>query len=287
MEEWPPMDNQPNSPDHELTTPITRAGGPATIPPAAGGPAGRARPSRPKKTSTGRIIGLAAAGLVAVVVILLVGSELWFRHSVSSCLSTNIKQATGGDASVSLSKEPTLIQYFSGTAPSLDINVDNLNNTPGLSARLHLTDVKVSGDNRIGSATIQGSMTADGILARVKSVPLIGDPKVVLDSQAGTIDITGTMLFAPLELTLKPELTDNKLQLAASKVQVMGFGVPDDLAQQVIDAVSGQLPTPKGLTASNLAVTSQAVSVTYSGTNVIPADLSTGNNAVSGNCSFL
>ncbi|MFC7754611.1 LmeA family phospholipid-binding protein [Tsukamurella soli] len=224
---------------------------------------------------------------MAVLVIVLVGSELWFRHSSTSCISKMVKNATGADASVSLSKEPVLIQYFSGTAPSIDIDIkDDLNNTPGLSARLHLTNVEVNSPNTIGSATVQGSMSADGILSRVKSVPLIGDPKVQLDSAAGDIDITGTMLFAPLELQLKPEMVDNKLQLTASKVSMMGFGVPDNLAQQVIDAVSGQLPTPKGLTLNSVQVTDNAVNVVYSGHNVTPADIASGGTGNSvGNCS--
>ncbi|MDF0528316.1 DUF2993 domain-containing protein [Tsukamurella sp. 8F] len=264
------MDTPPNNPQQ--------------TPPAGGVTSRVAKPGR--KRSTGRIVGLSAVGLVALLVIVLVGSELWFRHSSTSCIADMVKKGTGADAKVSLSKKPVLLQYASGTAPSIDIDIpDNLNNTPGLSAKLHLTDVQVKGDNKIGSATVVGSMSSDGILSRVKSVPLVGDPKVKLDKGAGTIDITGTMLFAPLEINLKPELKGGKLQLTAGKVNVMGFGVPDDLAQQLIDAVDGGLPTPKGLKADDVDVTDQNVSVTYSGQNVTPADLASGSNDLGGGCS--
>ncbi|MGC5024789.1 LmeA family phospholipid-binding protein [Tsukamurella sp. DT100] len=259
---------------------------PTQIPP--GGPSGQGGPAKPaKQRSTGKLIGLAAAGLVAVLVIVLVGSELYIRNHVQNCLADNIKKGTSAnDVKVSFEKTPMLIQNASGKIPSIDIQVDGMQGTAGLNAHLLLKGVEPSGDNKIDDATILGTFTADGIKNKVVSSQVISDPKVTLNTAANQIEISGTAVILPVTVNLKPTIKDNKVVLTASKASVFGIGVPDDLAQQLITAVA-DIPTPKGLTASDLKMTDEGISLRYSGQNVLPKDIESGSDVGATNCSVV
>ncbi|KXO98607.1 LmeA family phospholipid-binding protein [Tsukamurella pseudospumae] len=259
---------------------------PAQIPPSGpsgqGGPGGPGKPPKAKR-STGKLIGLIAAGLVALVVIAFVGIELYVRNHIEGCLADNIKGgAKANDVSVSFAKTPMLIQNASGKMSSIDINIDGMQGTSGLNVHILLKGVDPSGDNKIDDATILGEFTADGIKNKVSQVPLLSDPKVTLNPSANQIEITTGLIT----INLTPSIKDNKVVLTASKASIFGFGVPDDLAQQVITAIA-DIPTPNGLTASDLKMTDQAVSVRYSGQNVLPKDIESGNDVGATNCSVL
>ncbi|TWS21136.1 DUF2993 domain-containing protein [Tsukamurella asaccharolytica] len=265
---------------------------PTQIPPGGpsgqGGRGGGGKPAKPaKQRSTGKLIGLAAAGLVAVLVIVLVGSELYIRNHVQNCLADNIKQGTrASDAKVGFAKTPMLIQNASGKISSIDIQVDGMQGTPGLNAHILLKGVEPSGENKIDDATIVGTFTADGIKNKVVSSQVISDPTVTLNAAANRIEISGTAVIVPVTVNLTPTIKDNKVVLTASKASVFGIGVPDDLAQQLITAVA-DIPTPNGLTASDLKMTDEGISLRYSGQNVLPKDIESGADVGATNCSVL
>lgn len=260
---------------------------PTRIPPgqSGGGPGNTGEPA--KKRSTGKIIALAAVGLVALVVIALVGSELYIRNHVQNCLADNVKSGTNAnDVKVSFEKTPMLIQNASGKIPSIDIQIDGLQGTSGLNAHIMLKGVEPGGDNKVDDATILGTFTADGIKNKVVGSQVISDPKVTLNPSENQIEISGTAVILPVTVNLKPTIKDNKVVLTASKASVFGIGVPDDLAQQLITAVA-DIPTPKGLTASDLKMTDEGISLRYSGQNVLPKDIESGGDVGATNCSVL
>lgn len=300
-----PTSPQQTTPMNAATPPPAQRGpvgpGPGPVGPGPGGPGGPTGPGGPagpvnvgpsqppaqrSQKSKSKIIGLSAAGLVAVLVILLVGSELYFRNSVQSCLGENIKNGTkANDVSVSLSKKPMILQA-TGKLPSIDIQATGLNATEGLNAHILLKGVEPSGDNRVDDATIQGTFTADGIKNKVSQTGVLSNPTVNLNTSANQIEITGTAIIVPITINLKPTLQDNKVVLTASKASVMGVGVPDDLAQQLITAIA-DIPTPQGLTASDLKMTDQGVSVTYTGKNVLPKDIESSGDTGAVSCSVI
>lgn len=263
---------------------------PPTQGPSGRGPQGEpGKPGKPakKKLSKGKIIGLSAVGLVALLVILLVGSELYIRNHVQNCLADNVKQGTQAEnVDVSFAKTPMLIQNASGKISSIDIQIDGMQNTPGLNAHLLLKGVEPSGDNKVDDATILGTFTADGIKNKVAGSQVISDPKVTLNTAENQIEISGTAVILPVTVNLKPTIKDNKVVLTASKASVFGIGVPDDLAQQLITAVA-DIPTPKGLTASDLKMTEEGISMRYSGQNVLPKDIESGSDVGASNCSVV
>ncbi len=288
------MDTNPNNPQY---VPPSQGGQPNFPPPqqpmgAPSGPGGAGEPPKAPKApkaprSKGKLIGLVAAGVVALLVVLLVGSELYIRNHVQNCLADNVKSGTkANDVKVSFAKTPMLIQNASGKIDSIDIQIDGMQGTPGLNAHLLLKGVEPSGDNKVDDATIVGTFTADGIKNKVSQVQVISDPKVTLNPSANQIEISGTAVIFPVTINLKPSIKDNKVVLTASKASVFGIGVPDDLAQQLITAVA-DIPTPKGLTASDLKMTDQGISLRYSGQNVLPKDIESGNDVGATNCSVV
>ncbi|WP_158636095.1 LmeA family phospholipid-binding protein [Tsukamurella sputi] len=261
---------------------------PTQIPPTGpSGPGGQGGGTPAKKRSTGKLIGLAAAGVVALLVILLVGSELYIRNHVQNCLADNIKSGTkANDVKVSFEKTPMLIQNASGKIPSIDIQIDGMQGTSGLNAHILLKGVEPGGDNKVDDATILGTFTAEGIKNKVSQVQVLTDPKVTLNSAANQIEVSGTAVIFPVTVNLKPTIKDNKVVLTASKASIFGVGVPDDLAQQLITAVA-DIPTPNGLTASDLKMTDEGISLRYSGQNVNPKDIESGSDVGATNCSVV
>ncbi|WP_041944496.1 LmeA family phospholipid-binding protein [Tsukamurella paurometabola] len=289
-----PLPASPQQVPPQQTVPMSAA----TPPAGPGGPGGPGNPgpmnvgpSQPpaqrSEKSKSKIIGLTAAGLVAALVIILVGSELYFRNSVSSCLEDNVKNGTkANNVSVSFSKTPMVLQQLSGKIPSINIDAQGLNATDGLNANILLKGVDPGGDNRVDEAVIQGTFTADGIKNKVSQTGVLTNPTVNLNTSASQIEITGTALIVPITVNLKPTLKDNKVVLTASKASILGVGVPDDLAQQLISAIA-DIPTPQGLTASDLKMTDQGVSVTYTGKNVLPKDIESSGDMGSVSCSVI
>ncbi|WP_019202136.1 LmeA family phospholipid-binding protein [Tsukamurella sp. 1534] len=259
---------------------------PTQIPGGGGGDGGSGKPPK-RKMSSGKLIGLAALGLVAVLVILLAGSELYIRNHVQNCLADNIKNGTkANDVSVSFSKKPMLLQNASGKLSEIDIQANGLNGSPGLDAHILLKGVETGGDNRVDDATIVGSMSTEGIKQKVSQVQVLSEPQVSVNAAEKKIEVSGTAVILPVTITLTPTLKDNKVQLTASKASVMGFGVPDDLAQQLIDTFA-DIPTPKGLTAKDLQMNDQGITLTYTGQNVLPKDIESGGDVGATNCSVL
>lgn len=267
---------------------VAQQGPPTQIPPTGPSGQGGGGGGKPaKKRSTGKLIGLTAAGLVALLVIVLVGSELYIRNHVQNCLADNIKSGTkANDVKVSFEKTPMLIQNASGKIPSIDIQVDGMQGTSGLNAHILLKGVEPSGDNKVDDATILGTFTAEGIKNKVSQVQVLSDPKVTLNSAANQIEVSGTAVIFPVTVNLKPTIKDNKVVLTASKASIFGVGVPDDLAQQLITAVA-DIPTPAGLTASDLKMTDEGISLRYSGKNVLPKDIESGSDVGATSCSVV
>ncbi|GAA1081204.1 LmeA family phospholipid-binding protein [Tsukamurella spumae] len=262
---------------------------PAQIPP--GGPSGRGGPAEPakpaKQRSTGKLIGLVAAGIVALLVIVLVGSELYIRNHYQSCIADNIKTGTkANDVKVSFEKTPMLIQNARGKIPSVDIQIDGFNGVSGMSAHAVLKGVTPSGDNKADDAVIVGSLTLDGIKNQVLSVPGLSDPTVTLKPSENKIEVTGTAVILPVTVNLSPSIKDNKVEVTASKTTIFGVGIPDELVKQLVAAVA-DLPTPKGMTVQNLKMTDSGITLEYVGQNVPLNDLGTGAESGMKDCSIL
>lgn len=267
------MDTNPNIPQNYDPNRAQAPVPPST--PARSGP----------KRFTGKLIGLIAAGVVALLVIVLVGSELYFRNHYESCIADNVKSGTkANDVQVSFEKTPMLVQNFSGKIPSINIQIDGYNGVTGMSAHALLKGVEPSGDNKADDADIVGTLTTDGIKDQVLKVPGLSDPTVTLNPSANTIQITGTVVILPVTLNLTPTIKDNKVVVTPSKTSVFGIGIPDDLVMQVVAAVA-DVPTPVGMTTKDLKMTDQGITLRYVGQNVPLNDLGASTGAGATNCS--
>ena len=81
-------------------------------------------------------------------------------------------------------------------------------------------------------------------------------------------------------------IKDNKVVVTPSKTSIFGIGVPDDLVTEIVGAVA-DIPTPNGLTASDLKMTDEGISLRYSGQNVLPKDIESGSDVGATSCSVV
>lgn len=258
--------------------------------------------SSPRKRGKGKLIGLGAVAVILLIVIGLIGSELYFRNRVTNCLQNQFSSLTGEPVSVSLSRTPVLLQKLSNDYPYVQVDTDD---SRAGSMRLHARadQLSQSGDNlKVGSLNGTGFVTFQrvvelseqgqfgaanpnggtpnggtpdggtggtaGILSNTQISSVVGDPA------AGTIKVDATVQVAifpvPVSLTMKPVITDGKVTFDVEQASAFIFGIPADFAQQFVDGFGTTLfgDLTNQVTVRSLKVTAQGVDFTVSGHDV-------------------
>jgi hypothetical protein len=97
------------------------------------------------------------------------------------------------------------------------------------------------------------SQTLQGLVSDVQSDP---------DTGQLTMKVLGG--FGAMQLT--PRIQDGKVDIDVAQAQFLGIGVPDDLAQGVVDLMTESLQTyPMGLQPTDLRVTADGIQVDLQG----------------------
>lgn len=291
--------------------------------PSAGGPppGGQAVVTSPsRRRGRGKLIGLIGLGVVLVVIIALVGSELYFRKQATDCLEQQFSSITGVDTDVSISKQPVLWQQLNHDYPFVQVDTKDGGSD---ATRLHARgdNITQSGDDvKLGSlhgtgyvpfsrvvqlskdaaGGAQGGMTGGGTTdgqgggmtgglgglmggASIESVT--GNPN------DGTVDVKSSVQVAifpiPVDTTIRPVVDGGKVRFEVVKASALVFGIPPNFAQQVVDGFTKSMFGPFFDQASvdQLKVTGQGVDFALSGHDV---DLSQGTQQQSsgGTCSL-
>lgn len=143
----------------------------------------------PTKRKRSRLT-IAVASVLAVVLVLIiagVGSELYLRHRLTSCVSDSVSDSAGFPVDVSLSKKPILLQWISGSAPWAELHGNGDN---GEHIDVRVEDVGLSG-GEVGS--VDGTVNINGVAldGRADNVKGDGSEAVTL----GKLDATGSVDF--------------------------------------------------------------------------------------------
>ncbi|MBM7367991.1 LmeA family phospholipid-binding protein [Gordonia hydrophobica] len=248
-------------------------------------------PMTKKKRGRGRTIGLILAAVVLLVVIAGVGSELYIRNKVTSCLQTSFDNLTGTGTDVSVSRRPMLLSMIDGDVPWVQVDT---NSDGGTTMRLHARAEGISTDG----GTVQ-SLNGNGFLPyqRIKELSQ-GDGQssspiesITADPSAGTLKISTTVTLAiipvPATVTLKPVLKDGAVTFTVEEATALVFGVPKDFAQPIVDRVTTAMfgPLFKQIQVSKLDVGQNGIDFAFSGSdvNLKSAAESTGDSS-SGGC---
>ncbi|GAB05054.1 DUF2993 domain-containing protein [Gordonia amarae] len=255
--------------------------------------------SSPSRRNRGKILAWTAAVLVLVLVIGLVGSELYFRNKAQNCMEQAFGDLTGSPTSVALSKKPVLLQAMSNEFPYVQVDTKN---EAGTGMKLH---ARAEGIKRSGDDTTIRALDGTGFVPFDRVTELGEQAQSQNQNQSGgglidagkitkvsgnaadgtvSIDASVTALFVsiPVSTVIKPVVKNGKPKFEVQKASAFVFGVPADFAQQIVDQVSTTMFGTffDEVTIDNLKVTDSGVDFTVSGSDV---KLIADNNTVAGN----
>jgi hypothetical protein len=269
-----------------------------------------ARPRRPRRR-VAMIVGVSTLVVLLVLVIAGVGSELYLRNATKDCLQKSFSDLTGSSTSVSLSKQPMLLQYATKKVPYVQVDSSG-DNGQGIELHGRADDITGRSDgSTLGSLTATGSVPFSRIVALSKqgaeSAQSSGDStsgdssglgglfggftlsNVTGDQSTGTMTIDATVTVAiipvPVSVEIKPVVTNGKLEFQVVKASAFVFGVPSGFAQTIVDGVSKSLFPPlfDELQFQKLSVTSQGVDFAVRGSDVALTQDSLGATGATGN----
>ncbi|HMS74473.1 hypothetical protein [Gordonia sp. (in: high G+C Gram-positive bacteria)] len=267
-----------------------------TPPPAGHG--GGVVASSPSRRNRGKILAWTSATLALVLVIGLVGSELFFRNRAQSCMEKAFSDLTGSPTNVALSKKPVLLQAMSNEFPYVQVDTKNESGT-GMTLHARAEGIQRSGDDTtIRSLDGTGSVPFDRVTELGEQAQdqnqsggggllSAGEiTKVSGNAADGTVSIEASVkalfLSIPVSTTIKPVVEDGKPHFEVQKANAFIFGVPSDFAQQIVDEVTTTMFGTffDEVSIDNLKVTDTGVDFTVSGSDV---KLIADNNTVAGN----
>lgn len=279
---WPAA--EPPTPDPG-TEPITAAseaavaGGPAPVAP------GKVAKSAPSKRNTKKWVGLGLVGALLLVIAGLGGTEFYLRHEVKQCISKAFGSLTGETATVALSSKPMLLQVLAKEIPFVEVNSSGSGE-----GRLHLRvdDITSSGNqSTIGKIDGNGVMPFAQILATARAAgPVSGgnDPtsqvgaasqlQSIKSNGDGTFDVTVTVqaviIPLPVTVTLRPTLQDGKPHLEVVQASMLVFGIPPDLAQNVVNDLTNAMFSEglRDMKMSKFEVEGEGIAFALSGENI-------------------
>lgn len=252
--------------------------GPPTPPPSGPVMSSPMKSSGGRKRGRGRTIGLVVAAVVLLVVIAGVGSELYIRNKVTSCLQTSFDNLTGTQTDVSVSRRPMLLSMMDGDVPWVQVDTSSGDSN---NIRLHARAEGISTDG----GTVQ-KLEGNGFLPyeRIKSLTQGGEgngqqtgstiEEITADPSAGTLKISTTFTVAiipvPATVTLKPIVKDGAVTFEVKEATALVFGLPNDFAQPVVDQVTTAMfgPLFKQIKVSKLDVAKDGVDFAFAGTDV-------------------
>ncbi|MFC9787399.1 DUF2993 domain-containing protein [Rhodococcus sp. NPDC127528] len=222
--------------------------------------------TRPKRNL---VLTIALVVIVALVA-LLIGAELYVRHNVKQCMSSQFQSELGSQVDVGLSAKPVLLQAIDKKVPYITITSDDSSFGPAkdmhVNARVNDVDLTATANSSgsIGSSTADIDWSTDGILATIQAQPfgnLVSG--VTSDPTAGTLKF---QVLGLAELTVKPQANAGTVNVETVGAQVLGLGLPTDLVSGVVDVLTSSLQAyPLGMTAQSLTVTDSGIQMSLAG----------------------
>jgi len=205
--------------------------------------------------------------LVTVVVLLaaaLVGGEAYARHQVANCMSSQFEREMDSKIDVGFGTKPVLLTWMDGSLPHLNVKSDGAKFGPavGMEVEADLNDVQLAdnGGGTVGSSSAQVTWSNAGISETLKG--LVSQ----VQSSEATGDLTMGMIGGIAQMQVRPEIQDSKVDVQMRSAEVLGIGIPNDLAQGVVDMLSeGFQNYPLGLEPTAVKVTDAGVEVELEG----------------------
>lgn len=268
---------EPPTQQHRIPEPATRKipvppPPPIPPPPIQKLPPGP-QPPEPKPARNRQTIVLTAVIVIAALVAVLAGAELFARYRAGTVLSGITDCLVEDTAEVSYSVTPPFLwQYL--TDHYTDISVvttgDRVQAAKGMTADVTLSDIELADSanskGTIGKVTAHLSWTAEGIKQTVQeNLPVVGNlvTAVRTDANAGTLIMEAA---GGTTITAKPEVRDGNLELT---VQDVAGAFDKATVQTALSELTTKLNKnyPLGIKADSVKVTKTGVDGTFSSTD--------------------
>lgn len=216
-------------------------------------------------------VPLIAGVLVIVVIAALVGGEFYARNRVENCLTTQFESELGSQIDVGLGLQPVLFSLATEKFSSVDISSDDTKFGPAQDMQVQATvnDVDLTSTDtmsgQIGSSSADVTWSTGGILATLQEQG-VGSvvSGVTSDPAAGTLKFA--IVGGLAELTVKPVVQGDTIEVQTTDASILGIGIPTDLADSVVSVLTDSLQAyPLGMTPDALEVTDTGIHMTLSG----------------------
>src|ERR1700733_2106128 len=228
--------------------------GPPPGPPPAKDAAGTATPGRRPRLRDPLSILIIVVVVFALVAVGLLGAGWYARHAANDILRSAAACETKTDqertednlqhVNVAFSSTPPVLwQYATKHYTSLRVTTDgdHIGSVKGLKADILAKDIRLDGDankdGTVGSIDAAITWTSAGILKTIKDKLDIADflvTGVKTDPGSGKVTLEGTL---DSSVVVEPKLENGNLRLVIpdNGIQLIGFSMPRDSAQQQLD----------------------------------------------------
>lgn len=248
------------------------------------------RPPTSKRTR----IALIAALVVGALVVALIAGEMYARHTVKTCMSSQFESELGTKVDVGLSAKPMLLQMVDKDVPYVSIDSDDSSFGPAKDMKVHaeVHDVKIDqtaqSSGSIGSSTADIDWSTQGILATVQAQSFGGLVSAVTASEA---DGTLTFDVGPAglaKLTVRPDVQGNTVNLETTNAEILGLGLPTDLVDGIVKTIGDSLQTyPLGMSPKSVTISDTGLKMSLAGGQyTMPVDQQGGGAKLEG-CGIL
>jgi uncharacterized membrane protein len=219
--------------------------------------------------------------VLSLIIAGLIGAEVYVRHVAN----TKIAQATACEvkdqATASFGMTPLMLwQQMTKHYTNISIQTagNNLKDAKGMKLTMNIRDVRLNktatSKGTIGSVDATITWTTEGIKETVQNaIPVLGPfvtQKVTTSPADGTIDLKGMLD----NITAKPAVSGNGLELQIVSFNALGFKLPKESVQSTLDDYTSNLTKnfPLGMKADSVQVTKDGVTSHFSAQNTtIPA----------------
>ncbi len=220
----------------------------------------------------------------ALVVGGLIGAELYARHVADTKVAQAVACEVKDQATVSFGVTPLMLWQLA-TKHYTNINVSTAGNqirdAQGMKIAINIQNVQLKSTSNskgtIGSLDATITWTSDGIKQSVQNaIPVLGPfvtSTVTAHPADGTIELKGMLD----NITAKPVVSGNGLQLQIVTFNALGFTMPKESVQSTLDEFTSNLTKnyPLGIHADSVQVTDTGVTSHFSTQN---ASIPTGND---------
>ena len=222
--------------------------------------------------------------VAALVIAGLIGAELYARHIADTKVAEAVACEVKHQATASFGVAPLLLWQLA-TKHFTNISVSTAGNqirdAKGMKVDINIKDVKLrstsTSKGTIGSLDATIAWTSEGLKESVQNgIPVLGPfvtSSVTTHPSDGTIELKGMLD----DITAKPTVSGNGLELQIVTFNALGFTMPKETVQSTLDEFTSNLTKniPLGIHADSVQVTSTGVVSHFSTQN---ANIPTGDN---------